>query len=240
MKNNIVRNICIIIAALILAAAYSSRTIENLTLTKVTLCAPFKGTISPDSPSEGVNVRIRTPVKLIVEDVFITPGKRVAKGDRLLSVYDAAVDRSLSELPPGDEYDFLSKIKENGYILTAPEDGRIGEVNVKTDAVLSPDEIICKYVPADADISEESRVYETIVPLGALTPTDREGQYIALFAVPLTGKGEAGQYQVMQSEVRVLASDGKYAALDTVIRDGRQIITHSDRQVSHMQKVKAG
>ena len=238
---SIAKYICLTLAAVVLAAAYSSRTIENLTLTKVSLAAPFKGTLSSEkSETESPVVRVRTPAELVIEDVYIGSGDRIKNGDKIMTLYPAAVDRALTEADNADVRDFLSVIRENGYVLTAPESGRVSEVKIKTDGRASPDDILYKYIPTGAGTDPISEAYETIVPLSALTPTGREDTYTILFAIPLTGRGESGQYTAIRSEVRLIASDGVYAAVDMIIRDDRQVIIGSEKPVGHGEKVRAG
>ncbi len=238
---SIAKYICLTLAAVVIAAAYSSRTGENLTLTKVSLAAPFKGTLSSEpNAGESSTVRVRTPTELVIEDVYISSGERVASGDKIMSLYPAAVDRALNEADNADIRDFLSGIRKNGYVFTAPESGRISEVNLRTDGRASPDDILYKYIPTDAGADPISEAYETIVPLSALTPTGREDTYTILFAIPLTGRGESGQYTAIRSKVRLLASDGVYAAVDMTVRDDRQVIIGSEKPVGHGEKVRAG
>ena len=65
--------ICVTLLAGILAAVYLSRTIENLTLTAVSMMTPFKGTMEQtDEDYRRDTVRVRAAVDLILEDVYIS------------------------------------------------------------------------------------------------------------------------------------------------------------------------
>ena len=233
----IVKYICLAVAVIVLSLAYMSRTIENLALKRVTLTAPVKGVLDTEPDAVGDVVRVRTPAALVIEDVFVKPGDTVREGDKIMSLYKKAVDRELAVVD-GEELEFLTEIKYNDYILTAKESGRIRDVKAETDGSAAPDEILYKYIPYEAKTVSE--VYETIVPLSALTPSGRDGTYVVYLALPLTGRGEAGQYIVSRAEVKKLADDGKSAAIDMVIRDGRQIIISGDEPVRHGEKVRAG
>ena len=233
----IVKYICLAVAVIVLSLAYMSRTIENLTLKKVTLTAPVKGVLDTEPDAVGDVIRVRTPAALVIEDVFVKPGDTVREGDKIMSLYKNAVDRELA-VAGGEPLEFLTEIKDNDYILTAIESGRIRDVKAETDGSAAPDDILYKYIPYETKIVSE--VYETIVPLSALTPSGRDGTYVVYLALPLTGRGEAGQYIVSRAEVKILADDGKSAAIDMVIRDGRQIIISGDEPVRHGEKVRAG
>ena len=231
--------ICIVLLALILAAVYLSRTVENLTLTSVTLVTPCKGAIAAaDADFVQEIVRVRTQAALVLEDIYIKEGNVLEPGDRNASVYPAAVERALADTD-GAERAFLEQLRGNGYLLTAEAAGEVTEVPVKTDASVKADAILYKYLPEDSARPEDSlTVYNVIVPLSALTPLADE-MYAVYYAVPLTGRGEEGQYQVIRREVKLLARDETHAALDTAIWDGSLVIAASERPVAHMQKVKA-
>lgn len=234
---NFAKYICLAVAVIVLSLAYMSRTLENLTLKKVTLTAPVKGVLDSELDAVGDVIRVRTPAALVIEDVFVKPGDTVREGDKLMSLYKKAVDRELA-VADGEALGFLTEIKENDYILTAKESGKIRDVRVSTDGSAAPDDILYKYIQYEAKTVSE--VYETIVPLSALTPSGRDGTYVVYLALPLTGRGESGQYIVSRAEVKMLADDGKSAAIDMVIRDGRQIIISSDESVKHGEKVRVG
>jgi len=231
--------ICTVLLVLILAALYLSRTVENLTLTSVTLITPFKGTLAEEAADFTQEVvRVRASAPLVLEDIFIKEGSILQPGDRIASVYSVALDREL-EKADGAAREFLEKIRENGYILTTDAPGEIAEVSVRTDASVNADAILYKYIPEDAVKPEEMlTVYDVIVPLTALTPLADE-KFAVYYAVPLTGKGEEGQYQVIRREVKLLAQDDTHAALDTAIWDGSLVIAAADKPVAHMQKVKS-
>ena len=233
----VVKYICLAVAVIVLSLAYMSRTLENLTLKRVALTAPVKGVLDTEPEAVGDVVRVRTPAALVIEDVFVKPGDTVREGDKIMSLYKKAVDRELA-VADGEPLEFLTEIKNNDYILTAKEGGKLRDVRVSTDGSAAPDDILYKYIPYEAKTVSE--VYETIVPLSALTPSGRDGTYVVYLALPLTGRGEAGQYIVSRAEVKILADDGKSAAIDMVIRDGRQIIISSDESVKHGEKVRAG
>lgn len=237
MKKTI-KYICITAAVIVLALTYMSRTIENLTLKKVTLSAPVKGVLETESDETGNVIRVRTPVKLVIEDVFIKPGDVMREGSNLMSFYPAAVDREFKAAEDEATLEFLTEIKNNEYILTAKVNCRIYDVRVSTDGSAAPDDILYKYIQYEAKTVSET--YETIVPISALTPNGKDGAYIVYFAVPLTGRGESGQYVVSRAEVKVLADDGINAAIDMVIRDERQVIISSDEPVKHGEKVRVG
>lgn len=236
---SIAKYICITLLILILASVYLSRTVENLTLTSVTLMTPFKGTIvTEDHDFIQEIVRVRAPAELVIEDVYIEVGDTLEAGDPVASVYPAAADRLLAEAD-GKVLSFLTKLRDNNYVLNADDPGEIIEIPVKNDTTVKAEGIVYKYIPEDAPRAEDTeRVYDVIVPLSALTPLEDE-KFALYYAVPLTGKGEEGQYQVIRHEVKLLVSDDKYAALDTVIWDDRLVITSADKPIVHMQKVKA-
>lgn len=234
---NFVKYICLTVAVIVFSLAYMSRTLENLALKKVTLTAPVKGVLDTGPEAVGDVIRVRTPAALVIEDVFVKPGDTVREGDKIMSLYKRAVDRELSAAD-GEALEFLTEIKDNDYILTAKGNGKIRDVKIDTDGSAAPDNILYKYIPYEAKTVSE--VYETIVPLSALTPSGSDGTYVVYLALPLTGRGEAGQYIVSRAKVRLLADDGKSAAIDMVIRDGRQIIISGDEPVKHGEKVRAG
>jgi len=233
--------ICVTLLAGILAAVYLSRTIENLTLTAVSMMTPFKGTMEQtDEDYRRDTVRVRAAVDLILEDVYIQPGDTLKAGDPVASVYPAAMDRLIDKQPEGKMREFLQKLRDDGYVLHAPEAGRVTEVPAKTDGCVNAEDILYKYIPeAVLEQCEEQKLYSVIVPKSALVPTSDAELFAVFYAVPLTGKGEEGQYQVIRREVRILDADENYAALDTAIWDGSQVITASDKPLAHMQKVKA-
>ena len=129
---NIVKYICLTLLALILLAAYSSRSIENMTLTKVVLAKPFKGTIT--TPVEGFRpeiIRVRTQANLMLEDIFIDSGDEIKFGDPIASVYSVDVDRQIADIETANgttgsmEYAFLTMLRENGYVIHAEAAGKI-------------------------------------------------------------------------------------------------------------------
>lgn len=236
---SIAKYICITLLVLVLAAVYLSRTVENLTLTSVTMMTPFKGTIvTEDSDFIQETVRVRAMTELVIEDVYIEVGDTLETGDPVASVYPAAAERALAKAD-GEALSFLTKLRDDDYLLTADAPGDVTEVPVKNDTTVKAEEIVYKYIPEDAPRAEDTTtVYDVIVPLSVLTPLADE-KYAIYYAVPLTGKGEEGQYQVIRHEVKLLASDDKYAALDTAIWDDRLVIVSADKPIAHMQKVKA-
>ena len=133
----VVKYICLAVAVIVLSLAYMSRTLENLTLKKVTLTAPVKGVLDTEPEAVGDVIRVRTPAPLVIEDVFVKPGDTVREGDRVMSLYKKAVDRELSAAD-GEPLEFLTEIKDNDYILTAKESGRIRDVRVSTDGSAAP------------------------------------------------------------------------------------------------------
>ena len=247
---NIIKYICITLLALILLAAYSSRSIENMTLTKVVLAKPFKGTITtPVEDFRPEMIRVRTEANLILEDVYIDIGDEIKIGDPIASVYSVDVDRQLAALENAEnaeeamsspEYAYLKWVKENGYIISAEAEGEVITLPIKPDAKIESETILYMYIPEGSATEENiTESYDVIVQMSALIKLTGD-KYLVYFAVPLTGKGEAGQYRVVSTEVKLLASDGAYAAIDAVIRDGRQVIVSYEKPISHMQKVRAG
>ncbi len=244
---HIVKIICVTLLALILLAAYSSRSIENMTLTKVVLAKPFKGTIT--TPVEGFipkMIRVRTQANLVLEDVYISIGDKIAPGDPIVSVYSVDIDRKLAVLERANageasaEYAYLKWIQENDYMIYADAEGEIIALPIKPDIEVDVESILYKYIPADAKREENIvEAYDVIVPLSALSPLSGD-KYLIYYAIPMTGKGEAGQYRVVSAEVTVLAKDASFAAIDAVISDDRQVIVSSEKPISHMQKVRAG
>ena len=244
---NIVKYICLTLLALILLAAYSSRSIENMTLTKVVLAKPFKGTIT--TPVEGFRpeiIRVRTQANLMLEDIFIDSGDEIKFGDPIASVYSVDVDRQIADIETANgttgsmEYAFLTMLRENGYVIHAEAAGKILSVPVKQDTLVTKESILYKYIPEGSALEANIVTsHDVIVPLSALIKLSGDN-YLVYFAVPLTGKGEAGQYRVVSTEVKLLASDDSFAAIDAIIRDNRQIIVSYEKPISHMQKVRVG
>ena len=69
--------ICVTLLAGILAAVYLSRTIENLTLTAVSMMTPFKGTMEQtDEDYRRDTVRVRAVVDLILGTFTFSPAIR--------------------------------------------------------------------------------------------------------------------------------------------------------------------
>ena len=235
IMNKKVRYICITIAVIVISLAYSSKTIENLTLTTVSLTAPYSGIIESQAAITEAAVRIRTPVKMIIEDVYIKSGDTVKSGDKVVSLYPAEIDRQLEAAEDEIVKNYLKNIIDADYILTAAETGQVTEVKANTDGTVMPDDIIYKYIPYDSKTI--SQTYDTIVPLSAITMTGNDTGII-YFAIPLTGRGEAGQYIVSTAEVKLLAADGRNAAIDMVLRDDRQVIISSDKPITQGEKVK--
>ena len=240
---SIIKYLSLALIAIALALAYSSRTIENMSLTSVTLARPYSGTISiHDQGFVPEIVRVRLKDKVFVEDIYIDIGDEINIGDSIVSVWPEYIDDEIKllEHEKGDRYTYLCKIRDNGYKILSENKGTIVSVNVNIDTEYDKNTILYKYIPEGA-IKESISVdvYDTIVPLSALTHNGKD-KYIINFALPLTGKGESGQYIVLTSEVKVLATDGKIAALDINIWDDRQVILSSSKAIFHGQKVKAG
>ncbi|MBQ7301715.1 MAG: hypothetical protein IJW77_17955 [Clostridia bacterium] len=239
----IIKIVCLVLVVLIVAAAYFSRTLENLTLTEVELVSHHTGTLTfKDESYIPEIVRVRCVGDIVLEDIYVGNGENVVVGDPIASVYPAALDRALlSDDLTTDERSWYTAIRENGYRITAAADGFVVHVPPSPDDSLTAEAVLYKYIPAGIPLEMTySEAYDVIVPMRALKPTEEDGKYLIYYADPLTGRGEAGQYTVLVQEVRVIASDGEYAALDTVVWDGRKIIVPTGEMLYHQQIVKVG
>ena len=238
----IIKIVCLVLVVLIIAAAYFSRTLENLTLTEVELISHHTGTLTfKDESYIPEIVRVRCVGDIVLEDIYVGNGENIKAGDPIASVYPAALDRALeSDALSAEERSWYTAIRENGYRIIAAADGFVVHVPPSPDDSLTAEAILYKYIPADVPLEMTySEAYDVIVPMRALSPTEEDGKYLIYYANPLTGRGEAGQYTVLMQEVRVLASDGEYAALDTVVWGGRKIIVPAGEMLYHQQKVKS-
>lgn len=237
----IIKIVCLVLVVLIVAAAYFSRTLENLTLTEVELVSHHTGTLTfKDESYIPEIVRVRCVGDIVLEDIYIASGENVVVGDPIASVYPAALDRALeSDALSAEERSWYTAIRENGYKITADADGLVIHIPPSPDDTLTAEAVLYKYIPAGIPLEMTySEAYDVIVPMRVLTPTAEEGTYLIYYAEPLTGRGEAGQYTVLMQEVRVIASDGAYAALDTVVWGGRKIIVPAEKMLYHQQKVR--
>ncbi len=237
----IIKIVCLVMVVLIAAAAYFSRTLENMTLTEVELVSHHTGTLTfKDESYIPEIVRIRCVGDIVLEDIYVASGENVVVGDPIASVYPAALDRALeSDDLTADERSWYTEIRENGYKITADADGLVIHIPPNPDDALTAEAVLYKYIPAGVPLEMTcSEAYDVIVPMRVLLPTEEDGKYLIYYANPLTGRGEAGQYTVLMQEVRVIASDGEYAALDTVVWDGRKIIVPSEEMLYHQQKVR--
>ena len=238
----IIKIVCLVLVLLIVAAAYFSRTLENMTLTEVELISHHTGTLTfKDESYIPEIVRVRCVGDIVLEDIYIASGENVVVGDPIASVYPVALDRALeSDDLTADERSWYTEIRENGYKIPADADGFVVHVPPSPDDSLTAEAVLYKYIPAGVPLEMTySETYDVIVPMRVLTPTAEDGKYLIYYAEPLTGRGEAGQYTVLMEEVRVLASDGEYAALDTVVWGGRKIIANADIGLVQKQKVKS-
>ena len=238
----IIKIVCLVMVLLIAAAAYFSRTLENMTLTEVELVSHHTGTLTfKDESYIPEIVRVRCVGDIVLEDIYVGNGENIKAGDPIASVYPAALDRALqSDALSEDERSWYTEIRENGYKIIADADGLVIHIPPSPDDALTAEAVLYKYIPADVPLEMTySETYDVIVPMRALSPTAEDGKYLIYYAEPLTGRGEAGQYTVLMQEVRVIASDGEYAALDTVVWDGRKIIVPSEEMLYHQQKVRS-
>jgi len=238
----IIKIVCLVLLVLIVTAAYFSRTLENLTLTEVELISHHTGTLTfKDESYIPEIVRVRCVGDIVLEDIYVASGENVVVGDPIASVYPAALDRALlSDDLTADERSWYTAIRENGYKITADADGLVIHIPPNPDDALTAEAVLYKYIPAGVPLEMTySEAYDVIVPMRVLSPTEEDGKYLIYYANPLTGRGEAGQYTVLMQEVRVIASDGEYAALDTVVWDGRKIIVPMAEMLYHQQKVKS-
>ena len=241
MKRSI-KIVCLVLGVLIVAAAYFSRTLENLTLTEVELISHHTGTLTfKDESYIPEIVRVRCVGDIVLEDIYIASGENVVVGDPIASVYPAALDRALqSDNLTVDERSWYTEIRENGYKIIADADGLVIHIPPSPDDALTAEAVLYKYIPAGVPLEMTyNEAYDVIVPMRALSPTEEDGKYLIYYANPLTGRGDAGQYTVLVQEVRVIASDGEYAALDTVVWGGRKIIVPSEEMLYHQQKVRS-
>ncbi|MBR2880193.1 MAG: hypothetical protein IKC02_05930, partial [Oscillospiraceae bacterium] len=103
--------------------------------------------IGSDEDYRRDTVRVRAVVDLILEDVYIQPGDTLKAGDPIASVYPAAADRLYDKQPEGEIREFLQKLRDDGYVLHAPEAGRVTEVPAKTDGCVNAEDILYKYIP---------------------------------------------------------------------------------------------
>ena len=237
----IIKIVCLVLVVLIAAAAYFSRTLENLTLTEVELISHHTGTLTfKDESYIPEIVRVRCVGDIVLEDIYVGNGENIKAGDPIASVYPAALDRALeSDALSAEERSWYTAIRENGYRIIAAADGFVVHVPPSPDDSLTAEAVLYKYIPADVPLEMTySETYDVIVPMRALSTTEDDGKYLIYYANPLTGRGEAGQYTVLIQEVRVIASDGEYAALDTVVWDGRKVIVPGEEILYHQQKVR--
>jgi len=238
----IIKIVCLVLVLLIVAAAYFSRTLENMTLTEVELISHHTGTLTfKDESYVPEIVRVRCVGDIVLEDIYVASGENVVVGDPIASVYPAALDRALlSDDLTADERSWYTAIRENGYKITADADGLVIHIPPNPDDALTAEAVLYKYIPAGVPLEMTySETYDVIVPMRALSPTEEDGKYLIYYANPLMGRGEAGQYTVLMQEVRVIASDGEYAALDTVVWGGRKIIVPAGEMLYHQQKVRS-
>lgn len=233
---------CLVVLVLIVTAAYFSRTLENLTLTEVELVSHHTGTLTVKDESYVPEiVRVRCVGDIVLEDIYIENGEKIKIGDPIASVYPAALDRALqSDDLTADKRSWYTEIRENRYRIISTADGLVIHVPPNPDDSLTAESVLYKYIPADVPLEHTySEAYDVIVPMRALIPTGEDRKYLIYYANPLTGRGEAGQYTVLIEEVRVLATDGEYAALDTVVWDGRKIIISAEEALANQQKVRS-
>ena len=238
----IIKIVCLVLLVLIAAAAYFSRTLENLGLTEVELVSHHTGTLTfKDESYIPEIVRVRCVGDIVLEDIYVASGENVVVGDPIASVYPAALDRALeSDALSAEERSWYTAIRENGYKIIADAEGWVIYIPPSPDDALTAEAVLYKYIPAGVPLEMTySETYDVIVPMRVLTPTAEDGKYLIYYAEPLTGRGEAGQYTILMQEVRVIASDGEYAALDTVVWDGRKIIVPAEEILYHQQKVRS-
>lgn len=230
---------CLFLLAVLLFLAFFSRSIENMRLTSVTLATPYKGTIATPVAFVPKIIRVRSQGFIVLEDVVITADKKINKGDPIATVYPKSVDEQLKrEDITETERSYLSEIKKNDYKILAPEAGTVLSVTAVSDTKLSTDDIIYKYMPrGEAWEKEILTSYDVIIPFSALRPSTGDN-YLVYYAVPLTGRGEAGQFIVGSTQVKILAQEGDFVAVDMAVHDGRQVIVSSDKPLSPSQKVK--
>lgn len=223
----------------LLFLAFFSRSFENMRLTSVTLATPYKGTIATPIAFVPKIIRVRSQGFIMLEDVVITADKKINEGDPIATVYPKSVDEQLKkENLTEAERSFLSEIKKNNYQILAPEAGTVISVSAVSDAKLATDDIIYKYMPRGEPWEKEILTsYDVIIPVSALKPSTGDN-YLVYYAVPLTGRGEAGQYIVGSTQVKVLAQEGEFVAVDMPVHDGRQVIVASEKPISPSQKVK--
>lgn len=232
--------VCLIALLTIILAASFSRTVENSRLTKVTLSAPFQGTIQvEDETYHPQIIRVRTAVDLMLEDVYIKVGDEIGEGEAVASVYAAKLERDLAALTiDSEEYQVLLSIKENGYKILAQRDGTVTSVPICADLRIDAETVLFRYLPKGEKLQKFIiTAYPSMVPLAALTKLGDE-KYQIFFAIPLSGRGESGQYVVTERTVKVLASDGKFAAIDLFTDDGRKVIVASEKPLRNGEKVR--
>lgn len=230
---------CLFLVVVLLFFAFFSRSIENMRLTSVTLATPYKGTIATPVAFVPKILRVRSQSLIVLEDVIITANKKINEGDPIATVYPKSVDEQLKKEDITEaERSYLSEIKKNDYQILAPEAGTVISVAAASDTKLATDDIIYKYMPrGEAWEKEILTSYDVIIPISALIPSTGDN-YLVYYAVPLTGRGEAGQFIVGSAQVKILAQEGDYVAVDMAVHDGRQVIVSSEKPISPSQKVK--
>lgn len=239
------RVITALLLFLLVGCALLSRPIENASLIRVKLALPFKGSITTKSNDHIPTVlRVRAPATLVIEDILVSAGTTLKAGDAIASVYPKALDDAIVALtnkgaPASAPLHALTVIRENGYRITAEADGTLLTLGIETDGTAEAEQILYKYLPKGESFTKEvTQFYDTIVPMAALTPLT-DGEYLIYFAIPNTGKGEAGRYTVAAKQVKVLATDGTYAALAIGIYDERRVIVSATGPLAHRQIVLA-
>ena len=232
--------VCLIALLAIILAASFSRTVENSRLTKVMLSTPFQGTVqTEDETYRPKIIRVRTAVDLMLEDVYIKVGDEIKEGEAVASVYIAKLERDLAALASdSEEYRALLSIKENGYKILAQENGTVTSVPICADLRIDAEAVLFHYLPKGEKLQKFLiTAYPSMVPLSALTKSEDE-TYQIFFAIPLSGRGESGQYIVTERRVKILASDGKFAAIDLFTDDGRKVIVASEKPLRNGEKVR--
>ena len=110
----IIKIVCLVLVVLIAAAAYFSRTLENLTLTEVELISHHTGTLTfKDESYIPEIVRVRCVGDIVLEDIYVGNGENIKAGDPIASVYPAALDRALeSDALSAEERSWYTAIRE--------------------------------------------------------------------------------------------------------------------------------
>lgn len=151
-----------LLLALLWICAAVANTLQEKRMYRVLMTRPLQGVLQYKSELqasiESVNTyRIRCKADLIIEDILVSCGDHVFKGDPIASVFKDAVDECINKGGEQDYIDYLKELKSNGYVIYAEFDGVITEINMLDGKI--------------------SHIYETIYKIAL----DEANEYIADF-----------------------------------------------------------